>query len=641
MVLPVEGSQLDRRRYFMKHPARIFAGTALGLLMASSPTMAQSPAVTAPVLLAQADDAEARRLEEERAAREAAEEEAAPAEEQAAPAGGTTPPAETEAPAAAPRQEAPAEAPTPEPAPAEAPARGGEAATEADDAAPQAAEEPAASEDTAPAAPEAAPAAEGADPAAEEVAPAAEPAARERRERRENRAERRNRGGADAAGEAPADGDAPAATGEGAAGTDAAPSADEPRETEAERPADDADDDAAEEVEAAPADDAAQDARTDGGDVLPENAAPVLDSAKERGGDADSRRANRRDRNRAGGADEAAAEEAAPPPTSDEDAQAPEITAEEIKPITETEGRRVDRDDARRERRQRPEGSEVVRESGGRVIFQFNNQTYVESNDLPRLSRDAREVYYEELPRGRVRETIVRPNGSQIVTVRNRHGEVVRRSRITPEGREIVLTYLGEENWDRERDWRDPGDELPPLRLGIPVREYILDAERVDDADTYYDFLDQPPVEQARRLYSVDEVKRSARLRDTVRRVDLDTITFATGSAEIARSEVEELEGIADAILRLLEENPSETFLIEGHTDAVGSDISNLGLSDARAESAASALTQVFGIPPENLVTQGYGERYLKVATDGPSRENRRVAIRRITPLVTPVASSR
>lgn len=621
----------------MKHPARILAGTALGLLMASSPTMAQSPAVTAPVLLAQADDAEARKLEEERAAREAAEGEAAPAEEEAAPAGETAPPAETEAP----RQEAPAEAPTPEPAPAEAPARGGDAATEADDAAPQATEEPAAAEDAAPAAREAAPAAEGADPAAEEAAPAPEPSARERRERRENRAERRNRGGADAAGEAPADGDAPAATGEGAAGTDAAPSADAPRETEAERPADDAGDDAAEEVEAAPADDAAQDAQTGGEDVLPENAAPVLDSAKERGGDADSRRANRRDRNRAGGADEAAAEEAAPPPTSDEDAQAPEITAEEIKPITETEGRRVDREEARRERRQRPEGSEVVRESGGRVIFQFNNQTYVESNDLPRLSRDAREVYYEELPRGRVRETIVRPNGSQIVTVRNRHGEVVRRSRITPEGREIVLTYLGEENWDRERDWRDPGDELPPLRLGIPVREYILDAERVEDADTYYDFLDQPPVERARRLYSVDEVKRSARLRDTVRRVDLDTITFATGSAEITRSEVEELEGIADAILRLLEANPSETFLIEGHTDAVGSDISNLGLSDARAESAASALTQVFGIPPENLVTQGYGERYLKVATDGPSRENRRVAIRRITPLVTPVASSR
>ncbi len=55
----------------------------------------------------------------------------------------------------------------------------------------------------------------------------------------------------------------------------------------------------------------------------------------------------------------------------------------------------------------------------------------------------------------------------------------------------------------------------------------------------------------------------------------------------------------------------------------------------------AEALSNVFGIPPENLATQGYGEQYLKVRTQSPERENRRVAIRRITPLVAPVASNR
>ena len=48
----------------------------------------------------------------------------------------------------------------------------------------------------------------------------------------------------------------------------------------------------------------------------------------------------------------------------------------------------------------------------------------------------------------------------------------------------------------------------------------------------------------------------------------------------------------------------------------------------------------MFAIPPENLVTQGYGERYLKIRTEERERENRRVAIRRITPLVTPVAQA-
>ena len=60
-------------------------------------------------------------------------------------------------------------------------------------------------------------------------------------------------------------------------------------------------------------------------------------------------------------------------------------------------------------------------------------------------------------------------------------------------------------------------------------------------------------------------------------------------------------------------------FLIEGHTDAVGADEDNLSLSDRRAESVAVALTEQFQVPPENLVTQGYGEQYLKVQTDGPS----------------------
>ena len=84
------------------------------------------------------------------------------------------------------------------------------------------------------------------------------------------------------------------------------------------------------------------------------------------------------------------------------------------------------------------------------------------------------------------------------------------------------------------------------------------------------------------------------------------------------------------------ERDPSkcEIFLVEGHTDAVGSDEDNLTLSDRRAETIATILTQRYQIPAENLTTQGYGEQYLKVNTQGPERENRRVTMRRITPLL-------
>jgi outer membrane protein OmpA-like peptidoglycan-associated protein len=39
-------------------------------------------------------------------------------------------------------------------------------------------------------------------------------------------------------------------------------------------------------------------------------------------------------------------------------------------------------------------------------------------------------------------------------------------------------------------------------------------------------------------------------------------------------------------------------------------------------------------VPPENLVTQGYGRQYLRVPTPGPDPRNRRVTVRRITPLL-------
>ena len=79
---------------------------------------------------------------------------------------------------------------------------------------------------------------------------------------------------------------------------------------------------------------------------------------------------------------------------------------------------------------------------------------------------------------------------------------------------------------------------------------------------------------------------------------------------------------------QLLDKDPGEVFLIEGHTDAVGSAASNLALSDRRAESVALAMTEYFGVPPENMIVQGYGESELRVNTQGDERQNRRVAVR-------------
>lgn len=279
----------------------------------------------------------------------------------------------------------------------------------------------------------------------------------------------------------------------------------------------------------------------------------------------------------------------------------------------------------------------VVEEIDNRVILDVGDRMFVRGDDRPRLRRDAEQTYYDELPRGRTRETIVRPGGNQIVTIYDRYGDILQRSRIDRDGNEYLMIYAPEYDDNPRASIIDVGYELPPMRLTIPVRDYIIDVADDPDRD-FYDFLAMPPVERVERVYTIDEVRHSARLRDKVRRIDLDTIHFATGSAEVSMSQAKTLRKVATAMQKVLAKDPGETFFIEGHTDAVGSDRSNLVLSDKRAESVASLLTEVYDIPAENLVTQGYGERFLKIRTQAAEQENRRVTIRRVTPLVRPVA---
>lgn len=676
----------------MANRKNILAGTALGLVLAAAQAGAAPLSVEtnpqdqlkpsgAPLLLAQADqpaDEDERRSQEGEG--EAAEDEAppedaedpaageAPAEEQPAdqppaeeqPAEGAAEPVEepAEAPAEEPADAAPAEeAPADEEPADELPAEEPEAPAEPPaDEAPDGAAEPVAPAEEAPAEEPEAPAEAETPPADEAEQPAEEAPPAEGEVSPPSEGAEEPALPAEPEDEAPAEDEAPP---EGAVEpVEPAEPADEAPPEGAVEPVEPAEppEGAAEPVEpgepeqpAAPGQEPSQPGQPGQPPSQPRagegDRAPVLDSEKDADVQPDDAEAPAEDGEAEADADadaetEAATEaegEALPPPESDAAAQQ-QAVPQEIRPVRSEEGRRIDRDDRREFRRERRENARVVNEFGDRVVIELNNQIIVESNDRDRLTRDATEVYYEELSDGRTRETIVRPNGSTVVTIRDPYGDILRRSRIAPDGREYVLVYAPYEQ--ERRVWVDPARDLPPLRLTIPVEEYILEAERVEDPAVYYDFLHQPPIEPVRRLYSIDEVKYSARIRDTVRRIDLDTITFEFGSAAISESEIGKLEAMAVAIERLLDENPAETFLIEGHTDAVGSDGANLALSDRRAESVAIALTNVFGIPPENLVTQGYGERYLKIETEERERENRRVAIRRITPLIAPVESA-
>ncbi len=190
----------------------------------------------------------------------------------------------------------------------------------------------------------------------------------------------------------------------------------------------------------------------------------------------------------------------------------------------------------------------------------------------------------------------------------------------------------------RQRMLEDRAQRQAKLRK--PNRHIVLNAEPApfDDItaaeaneDELEDILVSAPRRKAQRHYSLDEFERSPELRAAVPRIEVDTIRFGFNESFIREEEIDSLDRVAEIVERILASNPYEVFLIEGHTDASGSDAYNLGLSRARARAVVDALTTFYVIPPQNLRAIGYGERYLKIPVPYAEPENRRVSVSRVT----------
>ncbi|HTB02520.1 MAG TPA: OmpA family protein [Bradyrhizobium sp.] len=280
-------------------------------------------------------------------------------------------------------------------------------------------------------------------------------------------------------------------------------------------------------------------------------------------------------------------------------------------------------------------GRKVFTEPGRVIVVDPSGQSFIRHNEEDRFRFGARDIQTRQVG-GETQTIVVRPDGSQIITFVGGDGQLLRRIRRDRDGREIIII---------DNSYRDPRDvggfyvDLPPPVIGIPYDRYIVDAGDAPP-DLIYDTMEAPPVERIDRRYSLDEIRYSPSVRALMPSIDLNSINFETGSWEIPPDQAAKLQVIADGLNRAIQRNPREVFLIEGHTDAVGNDVDNLSLSDRRAEAAAELLTQQFNVPPENLTSQGYGSQYLKEQTPGPSAINRRVTIRRITPLLNGGAAS-
>jgi len=126
------------------------------------------------------------------------------------------------------------------------------------------------------------------------------------------------------------------------------------------------------------------------------------------------------------------------------------------------------------------------------------------------------------------------------------------------------------------------------------------------------------------RSLSIGEREEISQIAANKPNINLD-IQFDYNSADIRTSSVPTVQELGKAL-----SDPSlkgSTFLVEGHTDAVGGEAYNQALSERRADAIKHYLVEKFGIAGSDLVTVGYGKDKPKDPNAPMDPINRRVQV--------------
>jgi outer membrane protein OmpA-like peptidoglycan-associated protein len=158
-----------------------------------------------------------------------------------------------------------------------------------------------------------------------------------------------------------------------------------------------------------------------------------------------------------------------------------------------------------------------------------------------------------------------------------------------------------------------------PLTRGLsvgPQADPAVKAKEIDFVQTLRN--------RKTRSLSMGEREEIADIASTKPNIDLD-IQFDYNSADISTASMPSVQALGKAL-----SNPSlkgSVFVVAGHTDAVGGEAFNLGLSERRADTIKNYLVSKFGIAGSDLVTVGYGKDKPKDANAPMDPINRRVQV--------------
>src|ERR1700675_1648509 len=126
------------------------------------------------------------------------------------------------------------------------------------------------------------------------------------------------------------------------------------------------------------------------------------------------------------------------------------------------------------------------------------------------------------------------------------------------------------------------------------------------------------------RHLSLGEREEMAEIASTKPNIDLE-IHFDYNSADISKGSTQAVQELGKALSNA--SLKGSTFVVAGHTDAVGGEAYNQDLSERRADTIKKYLIDKYGIAGANLVTVGYGKDKPKDPNAPMDPANRRVQV--------------
>ncbi len=196
-----------------------------------------------------------------------------------------------------------------------------------------------------------------------------------------------------------------------------------------------------------------------------------------------------------------------------------------------------------------------------------------------------------------------------------------------------AYTFLGRDTEDRDWGidtaliWYFGGDSSPrretaspaPAPAPAPAARPETPAPADDDRDGVPDSADACP--DTPRNYAVDAEGCPIPVEE-VARVEL-LVNFEFDRSEVRPQYFDEIEEVAD----FMEQYPDLVIELEGHTDGMGTEEYNQGLSERRANAVRDVLIERFDVQGSRITATGFGESQPIASNDSAAgrAENRRV----------------